>query len=47
MRRMANITDEENMMVEKILINHLLKQLGFRTPAEFFHQSLSHVALRS
>ena len=33
-------------MIENRLNNRLRKRLGFRTPAEVFHQSLRRVALR-
>jgi transposase, IS30 family len=46
-RRIASITDEEIKMIENRLNNRPLKRLGFRTPAEGFHQSLSRVALRA
>ena len=46
-RQMANITDEEIKMIENRLNNRPRKRLGFRTPAEVFHQSLSRVALRT
>jgi IS30 family transposase len=46
-RRMASITDEEIKMIENRLNNRPRKRLGFRTPAEVFHQSLSRVALRA
>jgi IS30 family transposase len=46
-RRMANITDEEIKMIENRLNNRPRKRLGYRTPAEVFHQSLSRVALRA
>ena len=45
-RNMANITDEEIKMIENRLNNRPCKRLGYRTPAEEFHQSLSRVALR-
>ena len=46
-RNMANITDEEIKMIENRLNNRPRKRLGYRTPAEVFHQSLSRVALRA
>ena len=46
-RHMANITAEELKMIENRLNNRPRKRLGFRTPAEVFHQSLSRVALRA
>ena len=46
-RAMANITDEEIRMIENRLNNRPRKRLGFKTPAEVFHQSLSRVALRA
>jgi len=44
---MANITDEEIKMIENRLNNRPRKRLGFKTPAEVFHPSLSRVALRA
>lgn len=46
-RQMTSITDEEIKMIENRLNNRPRKRLGFRTPAEVFHQSLSRVALRA
>ena len=46
-RAMANITDEEIRMIENRLNNRPRKRLGFKTPTEVFHQSLSRVALRA
>ena len=46
-RQMTSITDEEIKMIENRLNNRPRKQLGFITPAEVFHQSLSRVALRA
>ena len=46
-RQMANITHEEIKMIENRLNNRPRKRLGFRTPAEVFHQSLARVALRT
>jgi IS30 family transposase len=46
-RQMASITDEEIKMIENRLNNRPRKRLGFRTPAEVFHQSMSRVALRA
>lgn len=45
-RSMESITDEEIRMIENRLNNRPRKRLGFRTPAEVFHQSLRRVALR-
>ena len=45
-RSMESITDEEIRMIENRLNNRPRKRLGFRTPSEVFHQSLSRVALR-
>jgi IS30 family transposase len=45
-RSMESITDEEIQMIENRLNNRPRKRLGFRTPAEVFHQSLRRVALR-
>jgi hypothetical protein len=46
-RPMKNIYDEEIKLIENRLNNRPCKRLGFRTPAEVFHQSLSRVALRA
>jgi len=46
-RSMESITDEEIKMIENRLNNRPRKRLGFRTPAEVFHQSLRRVALRA
>lgn len=46
-RQLANITGKELKMIENRLNNCPRKRLGFRTPAEVFHQSLSRVALRA
>jgi len=45
--QLANITGEEFKMIENRFNNRPRKRLGFRTPAEVFHQSLSRVALRA
>ncbi len=46
-RLMQDICDEEIKIIENRLNKHPRKRLGFRTPAEVFHQSLSRVALRA
>jgi IS30 family transposase len=46
-RLMEKITDEEIKMIENRLNNRPRKRLGFKTPAQVFHQSLSRVALRA
>ena len=46
-RLMESVTDEEIKMIENRLNNRPRKRLGFKTPAEVFHQSLSRVALRA
>jgi IS30 family transposase len=46
-RHMASVTNEKIKMIENGLNNRPRKRLGFRTPAEVFHQSLSHVGLRA
>jgi IS30 family transposase len=46
-RQMASITNEKIKMIENRLNNRPRKRLGYRTPAEVFHQSLSRVALRA
>ena len=45
-RSMATVTEEEITMIENRLNNRPRKRLGFKTPAEVFHQSLKRVALR-
>ena len=46
-RPMTNMTDEEIKMIENRLNNRPRKRLGYKTPAEVFHQSLSGAALRA
>ena len=46
-RLMETVTDEEIKMIENRLNNRPRKRLGFKTPVEVFHQSLSRVALRA
>ena len=46
-RLMENINDEEIKMIENSLNNPPRKRLGFKTPAQVFHQSLSRVALHA
>jgi IS30 family transposase len=46
-RSMATVTEEEITMIENRLNNRPRKRLGFKTPAEVFHQSLKRVALRA
>ena len=46
-RSMFTVTDEEIRMIENRLNNRPRKRLGFKTPAEVFHQSLKRVALRT
>ena len=46
-RLMETVTDEEIKMIENRLNNRPRKRLGFKTPAEVLHQSLSRVALRA
>ena len=45
-RSMESITDEEITMIKNRLNNRPRKRLGFRTPAEVFHQSSRRIALR-
>jgi IS30 family transposase len=45
-RAMSTVTDEEIRMIQNRLNNRPRKRLGFKTPAEVFHQSLKRVALR-
>ena len=46
-RLMETVTEEGIKMIENRLNNRPRKRLGFKTPAEVFHQSLSRVALRA
>jgi len=46
-RAMSTVTDEEIRMIQNRLNNRPRKRLGFKTPAEVFHQSLKRVALRA
>ena len=46
-RSMSTVTDEEIKMIQNRLNNRPRKRLGFKTPAEVFHQSLKRVALRT
>ena len=46
-RSMNDIIDEEIKMIENRLNNRPRKRLGFKTPAEVFHQSLFRVAPRA
>ena len=46
-RAMSTVTDEEIRMIQYRLNNRPRKRLGFKTPAEVFHQSLKRVALRT
>jgi IS30 family transposase len=46
-RSMSTVTDEEIRMIQNRLNNRPRKRLGFKTPAEVFHQSLKRVALRT
>jgi len=46
-RSMSTVSDEEIKMIQNRLNNRPRKRLGFKTPAEVFHQSLSRVALRA
>jgi len=46
-RAMSTVTDEEIRMIQNRLNNRPRKRLGFKTPAEVFHQSLKRVALRT
>jgi len=45
-RAMSTVSDEEIRMIQNRLNNRPIKRLGFKTPAELFHQSLKCVALR-
>jgi IS30 family transposase len=46
-RAMSTITDVEIRMIQNRLNHRPRKRLGFKTPAEVFHQSLKRVALRT
>lgn len=46
-RPLTTVTEEELKMIEDRLNHRPRKRLGFKTPYEVFHQSLSRVALRS
>ena len=46
-RAMSTVTDEEIRMIQNRLNNRPRKRLGFKTPAEIFHQSLKRVAPRT
>ena len=46
-RAMSTVSDEEIKMIQNRLNNRPRKRLGFKTPAEVFHQSLKRVALRA
>ena len=46
-RAMSTVTDEEIRMIQFRMNNRPRKRLGFKTPAEVFHQSLKRVALRT
>jgi IS30 family transposase len=46
-RRMETVTDDELTMIENRLNHRPRKRLGFKTPHEVFHASLSRVALRA
>ena len=44
---LTTVTDEEIRMIQDRLNNSHRKRLGFKTPTEVFHKSLSRVALRT
>ena len=46
-RLMNTVNEEEITMIQNRLNNRPRKRLGFKTPAEVFHQSLKRVALRT
>jgi IS30 family transposase len=47
-KRLMNTVDEDEItMIQNRLNNRPRKRLGFKTPAEVFHQSLKRVALRT
>ena len=46
-RYMTTVTDEKIRIIQNRLNHRPRKRLGFKTPAEVFHQSLKRVALRT
>jgi len=46
-RHVMSITDDEIKMIKKRFNNRPCKRFWLKTPAEFFHQWLSSVALRA
>lgn len=46
-RALSSVTDEELIMIQDRLNHRPRKRLGFKSPHEVFHQSLSRVALRA
>jgi len=46
-RALSTVTDEEIRMIQNRLNNRPRKRLGFKTPAEVFHQLRKRVALRT
>ena len=46
-RPLSTVTEEELKMIEKKLNSRPRKRLGFKTPYQVFHDSLTRVALRS
>ncbi|MFN6059998.1 MAG: IS30 family transposase [Burkholderiales bacterium] len=46
-RPMSTVSDEEIRVIQNRLNNRPRKRLGFKTPAEVFHQSLKRVVLRT
>jgi IS30 family transposase len=46
-RAMSTVSNEGIKMIQNRLNNRPRKRLGFKTPAEVFHQSLKRVALRT
>ena len=46
-RSVSTVSDEGIKMIQNRLNNRPRKRLGFKTPAEVFHQSLKRVALRA
>ncbi|MSQ57542.1 MAG: IS30 family transposase, partial [Limnohabitans sp.] len=46
-RPLSTVTDVELKMIERRLNNRPRKRLGFKTPYQVFHESLSRVALHT
>jgi IS30 family transposase len=46
-RAISRVSEKEIRMIQNRLNDRPRKRLGFKTPAEVFHQSLNRVALRN